>query len=58
MYLGHPEPVIRLLHGLPGVLHGLVRIPGLPVRAQAYRMVEEGDGQGKAASQNAGHLLA
>ena len=41
-YLGHPEPVVRLLHGLPGVLHRLVGVPGLPVRAKAWR-----DGGGK-----------
>ena len=36
-YLRHTEPVISLLHGLPGVLHGLVRVPVSPARTQTCR---------------------
>jgi hypothetical protein len=34
LYLGDPQPVIRLLHGLPGVVHRLALVPLVPVRAE------------------------
>lgn len=37
VYLGYPEPVICLLHGLSGILHRLVGVPGFPVRAETLR---------------------
>lgn len=35
-YLGDAQPVVSLLHGLPGILHRLVGVPALPVRTQAW----------------------
>ena len=33
-YLGNAQPIIRLLHGLSGILHRLTGIPPFPVWTQ------------------------
>ena len=35
-YLGHSQPIVCLLHGLPGVVHRLALVPLVPVRAETW----------------------
>ena len=50
-YLWNTQPVICLLNGISGIIHWLVRVPGLPVRTQTYRgFQQEGKILGKDSS--------